>query len=232
MKGSFVTISTRSKNQSKNNEPLLFADDVWPGAQYMADFLDKHSVECKDKTILELGAGAALPSLIACKLGAKRCCITDYPAVNLIENIESLITANSIPASQAKALGYIWGHDVNELSSQTDCGRFDLILLAELLWKDTKPLHRALLSSVRQLLAATGKALVTLAHRPTPTQESCFLHVVHTAEDDLEFFKLAVSDFGFVVTRLGSCADYNDAASGSGEAVEVFLFQITHADTS
>ncbi len=44
--------------------------------------------------MLELGAGAALPSLIAVKAGAKKVVITDYPDDDLLENIQHNTQAN------------------------------------------------------------------------------------------------------------------------------------------
>jgi nicotinamide N-methyltransferase len=43
---------------------------------------------------LELGAGAALPSLIAAVNGASKTVVTDYPDRELIENIEYNVKSN------------------------------------------------------------------------------------------------------------------------------------------
>jgi nicotinamide N-methyltransferase len=40
-----------------------------------------------NKTVLELGAGAGLPSLVCALNGAARVVITDYPDADLIENL-------------------------------------------------------------------------------------------------------------------------------------------------
>lgn len=54
----------------------LFADNLWPGSRAMADFLFSAEglVLCRGKSVVELGAGYALPSLVAYALGAT--CLT------------------------------------------------------------------------------------------------------------------------------------------------------------
>ena len=41
----------------------------------------------KDKTVLELGAGAGLPSLVCAFKSAAQTVVTDYPDADLIENL-------------------------------------------------------------------------------------------------------------------------------------------------
>lgn len=41
----------------------------------------------KDRTVLELGAGAGLPSIVAATLGARRVVLTDYPDPDLVETM-------------------------------------------------------------------------------------------------------------------------------------------------
>jgi EEF1A N-terminal glycine/lysine methyltransferase len=59
-----------------------------------ATYLDEHKDLCRGKTVLELGAGAALPGLIAAINGAKKTVVTDYPDRDLIENIEYNVKTN------------------------------------------------------------------------------------------------------------------------------------------
>ncbi len=44
----------------------------WNAALALASFLDSNAELYKDRRILELGAGGALPSIVAAKLGAKK----------------------------------------------------------------------------------------------------------------------------------------------------------------
>jgi nicotinamide N-methyltransferase len=46
----------------------------------------------KGKTVLELGAGGGLPSLVCAINGASQVVVTDYPDAELIENLRYNIT--------------------------------------------------------------------------------------------------------------------------------------------
>ena len=83
-------------------EQALFADEIWPGAVKCADFLRKHPNICKNKYVLELGAGAALPSLVSLALGASRVVITDFPNESILDNIKRMVTQNKFT--------YLLGH--------------------------------------------------------------------------------------------------------------------------
>lgn len=53
---------------------------LWQGGRTVADFLEANKDEyLQNKTVLELGAGAGLPSLICAINGAKQIVVTDYP---------------------------------------------------------------------------------------------------------------------------------------------------------
>ena len=203
-------------------EPPLFVDALWPGALFLADYLGRHSSVVRGLSVLELGAGAGLPSLVSCKLGASRVIVTDYPAAGVLENLRELLADNGIPESLCEAHPHVWGQDPGPLlsllppSAQQGEGGFDVLLLAELLWQDTTALHPALLQSVLACLGACGVALVSFAHRPTPS---------HSPAHDLILFDLAAAA-GLSTTLLETNAtDYCDDSSGSGEGpVAVHLY--------
>jgi len=54
----------------------------------IADYIEEFPDVVKGKYVLELGAGAALPSIVAAMNGAAKVVATDYPDADLIENIE------------------------------------------------------------------------------------------------------------------------------------------------
>ena len=221
-----VTCGTRprfmveGKSSPEEVEPLLFADDIWPGACALADYLDIHAMElCRGKSVVELGAGGALPSVVACKLGARICVASDYPAAGVVENIANQFRENGIDTSVGVAMGFIWGQDCSELLNHSKDG-FDTILLSELLWKDTYKQHSSLLRSVKTLLAPRGVALVSFVHRPT---------TAHGPEHNLEFFTRAASqEFGFVVEALATVRGgiYADAVSGGSSDGDILLYAI------
>lgn len=187
--------------------PPLFADNIWPGSLVLSDYLcNNHSI-IESKICLELGAAFGLPSMVACSLGSKYVVVTDYPAPYLLENIDSLFQENGLDPSKYKVKDFIWGSDVtplldlisniddhvdtsdhllssdidhNEVSSQATRA-YDVIFLAELLWKDTYTQHQNLVDSVKALLSyPDGIALLSFAHRPSHDD-------VHKPHHDLEF---------------------------------------------
>ena len=60
--------------------------------------------------MLELGAGAALPSIIASKCGARQVVVTDYPAPGILEAISKNVEANVVEEARANihVLGLDW----------------------------------------------------------------------------------------------------------------------------
>jgi predicted nicotinamide N-methyase len=239
----------------------LFADNLWPGCFVLADYLSEHPDLAANRSVLELGAGCALPSAVAAALGASVVVITDYPEESVLENIQHVVNSNSL--TNCVVIGHQWGEGVERLldalsvnslctgSSSTSspapvphhaclsrivvvednsvqsslsmaasseqivasravpentsipqaCPKFDLILLAEPLWKDTYSQHDNLLRSVASSLSSTGKAVLAFAHRPTES---------HTKEHDLEFLTIAASKYRLNHTHVGVFNKYKD----------------------
>jgi predicted nicotinamide N-methyase len=232
---------------------MLFADDVWPGSRCLVDYLIMFPDTFRSRYVLELGAGAALPSLVAAALGAKRCVITDYPGDDIIENIEALIESNNL--SNAVALGHVWGREdarsllqYGRISESGELLGYDLILMAELLWKDTYKCHRQLLESLSACLSRDGVAYCCFAHRPTevvapvdnnsngigadPSSTAGCADAGpitrHTAENDLEFFALAETEYNICCKKItletgNRYADVGDCGDGS---IEVHLYEM------
>ncbi|KAH7325216.1 hypothetical protein B0J17DRAFT_701536 [Rhizoctonia solani] len=143
---------------------VLWAQHLWNAAIVLADFLDLNSSElCQDKTVLELGAGGALPSLVAALCGAHQVMITDYPDAPLLDNITRNVEQN-IPLttrSKVKTQGYVWGTDPEKLFRCVDRtrlagessdgthaieqGAFDVIILSDLIFNHSQ--HSALLDT-------------------------------------------------------------------------------------
>ena len=106
----------------------------------MAQYLE--TINLENLNILELGAAAALPSII-CALNNARCVVaSDYPDNNLIENIQKNAQTN-IPQLVERgvffAIPYLWGSDpkllidcihVDDAPGKTDANKkFDVILM-------------------------------------------------------------------------------------------------------
>lgn len=161
-------------------------------------YLEDHAEPLvNDKTVLELGAGAGLPSLICALHNAKQVLVTDYPDADLIANLEHNINANRHllpnPAQpNITAAGYLWGAPPDKLlTSLPDPTKgFDLLILADILFNHSQ--HGALLSTVQQTLShsADAQALVFF----TPYRPWLY-------EKDMAFFDLA-REGGFLVEKV------------------------------
>lgn len=169
----------------------LWGHLLWNAGIYTADYLDEHSDELiKDKCVLELGAAAALPSLICSLNGAKQVVSTDYPDPELIENIEHNVKSTCGHLNNITVKGYIWGNDYTpllETIAPIGQEKFDLIILSDLVFNHTE--HRKLLQTCKDLLSSNGKCFVVFSpHRPW------------LLENDLQFFETA-KEFDFKVEQ-------------------------------
>lgn len=165
----------------------LWGHLLWNAGIYTADYLDKHAAELvKGKRVLELGAAAALPSLVCAVNGAKEVIATDYPDPDLINHIEysfNELKQSAPQISDYRVVGYIWGNNVSELIYGDEATgqlkeeeKFDLIILSDLVFNHTE--HHKLLSACRQALTSTGKCLVVFSP-----------HRAHLLDEDLKFFE-------------------------------------------
>ena len=83
----------------------------WNAARAFATYLDTHKHLCRERLVLELGAGGALPGIVAVRNGARKVCalrlcltphlltviqviVTDYPDQELVENMEYNVKMN------------------------------------------------------------------------------------------------------------------------------------------
>lgn len=211
-----VDLPVVDRNTSLNK---LFVEHVWPAAIVLSDYLCKHVSVVQDKVVFEFGAGAALPSIVAEKLGSSLVLATDYPDQLVLSNIADLIRVNH--CSNAYAIGHTWGEDIdgirNLLTSldKPSNTKADVILLADVLWKDTYQFHRSLLKSVTDCLKSDGIVLLAVAHRPCDQ---------HSPSDDLELLELAEKDFGLQHRLVYSSEKYCDAMEM--DLIEVFVFEL------
>jgi predicted nicotinamide N-methyase len=149
-----------------------YAHRIWPAAQVLARHLDAHPEEVAGRAVLEIGAGAALPSVVAALLGARAVLVTDYPDERMLHNMRRNVQHNVPPAAAARTsvVGYDWKTSpsalLERLAELSPCadghgrtagggGAFELILLADLLYECE---HEPILRAVAACLAADGTA--------------------------------------------------------------------------
>ncbi|KAL8708654.1 MAG: hypothetical protein Q9220_006479 [cf. Caloplaca sp. 1 TL-2023] len=160
----------------------LWGHHLWNGAQVVTDYLHEHAQSLvKGKSILELGAGAGLPSLAAAIWGAKNVVVTDYPDEDLVENMRVNIDSarDVLPASSNVVAKVAPGS-----------GGFDTLILADLLFNHSQ--HAALVATTQTTLARSPAATALVFFTPyTPWKY----------EKDMAFFEIARKG-GFQVTQV------------------------------
>ncbi|KAE9399484.1 hypothetical protein BT96DRAFT_965636 [Gymnopus androsaceus JB14] len=147
----------------------LWGHHLWNSALSVASYLEEHLDIVQEKNVLELGAGGALPSLVALESGARKVVITDYPDPDLVQNIEYNAREIADESRKTRLLfrcGYIWGHSVKPLLTSLNTSppdentAFDLIILSDLIFNHSQ--HDALLKTCHLALKSStlnGKTL-------------------------------------------------------------------------
>ncbi|OAA51853.1 phytanoyl-CoA dioxygenase [Metarhizium rileyi] len=116
------------------------AHHLWNGAKFISDYLEEDPARVEGKSVLELGAGAGLPSLVAGILGASKVVMTDFPDPDLVANMQKNIDecdATVEPEGHIRrtvdAVGFVWGADPEPLLARlgpgaagTDEGRYQV----------------------------------------------------------------------------------------------------------
>jgi len=193
----------------------LWGHHLWNAGRLISTYLEKNPSLVKDKTVLELGAGAGLPSLVCTVLGARKVVVSDYPDPDLVGNLWRNVDAfydgekegkegkDVVALSERKeeralvAEGYCWGGDVEPLlahlpsdSDENEAKGFEVLILADLLFNHSE--HGKLVSTIENTLLKQedAKALVFF----TPYRPWLY-------EKDMAFFDL-VRERGFVVEKV------------------------------
>ena len=181
---------------------VLWGNHLWNGARWMSDYIEGHRDEFAGKRILELGAGAGLPSILAAKAGARMVVCTDYPDRELVANIEcniqSLLTAEE--QTRCRAAGYLWGASPEELLALNDGQPFDMIIMCDVIFNHSE--HRRLLQSATACMAAAGGVIWCVFSHYRPWY----------MDRDLALFTLATDEFS-LADRLVERHQYDSIAS-------------------
>ncbi|CAM9591642.1 unnamed protein product [Pylaiella littoralis] len=99
----------------------LWGHRLWNAALLLAEMIDEEEIIVEGKSVLELGAGAGLPSLICALRGAKKVVISDYATstdealmVPIQINIDR-VQPEFVSEDTLHAVGHVWGHGVEDL---------------------------------------------------------------------------------------------------------------------
>lgn len=151
----------------------------------MSDYIDSHRDEFVGRSVVELGAGAGLPSLLATRFGAQPVICTDYPDSELIDNIEKNIQRFQL--HQCHARGFLWGSPVQELLDLNKGRLFDVVIMCDVIFNHSE--HRKLLRSVVELMSPQGVCWCVFSHYRPWMQEQ-----------DLALLQLARDEYSLSVT--------------------------------
>ncbi|KAB5583063.1 hypothetical protein GE09DRAFT_289417 [Coniochaeta sp. 2T2.1] len=181
----------------------LEAHHLWNGSRVCADFFEADPTSTvAGRTVLEIGAGAGLPSLAAAILGAEKVVVTDFPDADLVANLwKNVDEAGLLPEGEGQedwergrivAGGFVWGADPEPLLARLPEGRkgFDVLILADLLFRHSE--HGKLADTIEQTMAKRkgSRAYVFFtSYRPWLQHK------------DLNFFDI-VRERGFVVEKI------------------------------
>jgi nicotinamide N-methyltransferase len=167
---------------------------LWNAGRTTSTYLEQHaSTLVQNKTVLELGAGAGLPSLVCALNGAKQVVVTDYPDAELIDNLRFNIDHCSLLSTPPRivAEGYLWGAPIDDVVKHLPDGSetFDVLILADLLFNHSE--HAKLIKTVQITLKKSAEAKAYVFFTP---------YRPWLLEKDLAFFDLA-RGAGFVVEK-------------------------------
>lgn len=117
-----------------------FAEDLcpyfgilWPSSEALALYLADHPELVKNKTVLELGCGLGLPSLVATHLGGKVLATDFHPDVE--EYFKRNCRHSSIDCDYQR---------LNWRENTTDVGQFDVVIGSDVLYESKHPREVAL----------------------------------------------------------------------------------------
>ncbi|KAI4940122.1 uncharacterized protein J4E92_001410 [Alternaria infectoria] len=171
----------------------LWGHFLWNAGRTISEYLEENAKELvENRTVLELGAGAGLPSLVCALNGAAQTVVTDYPDAELVENLQYNVDHCELLPKPPKitAEGYLWGAPTRDLTKYlADGSGFDVLILADLLFNHSE--HAKLIKTVQLTLKKSPNSRAYVFF--TPYRPWLY-------EKDLAFFDLA-KEAGFTVAK-------------------------------
>ncbi|PYI31619.1 hypothetical protein BP00DRAFT_305023, partial [Aspergillus indologenus CBS 114.80] len=157
----------------------LFAHILWSAGLVIAEAVEdahagrEHADEtwkAEGEKVLELGAGAALPSIISILAGAAEVTITDHPSSPALRGAIEFNLKHNIPAANGCAVSiqaHEWGTLAPDSWAVANQGRFTRIIAADCLWMRLQ--HKNLARTLKWFLAPEGRIwLVAGLHTGRP----------------------------------------------------------------
>jgi EEF1A N-terminal glycine/lysine methyltransferase len=141
----------------------LHASSIWVSSVYLADHLEDlclghhQSSPPENKVrVLELGAGAGLPSILIAKMiHSVQIIASDFPDDDLIRTLTDNVHNNGV-SDQCRVVPYAWGAEDSSLTREL----FDVIVACDTLWNSD--LHPLFIDALCTLLKKTSDARIHL----------------------------------------------------------------------
>lgn len=175
----------------------LWGHLLWNAGRTLSTYLEERADGLiKGKTVLELGAGSGLPSLVCAINGAKQVVVTDYPDADLVENLRYNVSHCTLLPNTLNidVEGHLWGASTEKLAAHLPEGRnpsgFDILILADLLFNHSE--HSKLVKTVHETLNRTSSSRALVFFTP---------YRPWLLEKDLAFFDVAREN-GFTVAKI------------------------------
>ena len=131
---------------------------LWPSARGLARWLGEHPTWLRGQTVVELGCGLALPSLVAARLGARVVALDCHP------DVPAFLARNAaLSQVQVEVLQIDWREPDQLAALQRELGDIDLVVGSDLIYEAelaaTLPVALATLcrAGARALLADPGR---------------------------------------------------------------------------
>jgi EEF1A N-terminal glycine/lysine methyltransferase len=168
---------------------------LWNAGRVSAEYLERNAARLvAGKDVLEIGAAAGVPSILAAIKGARTTVMTDYYDPDLVDNMRQNAAAAAplIPqGSHLHVAGYKWGADTEEIMSFLPAEKaFDTLIMADVVYSHRE--HPNLILTMQRTLKKTADAVALVIF--TPYQP----WLLSKTE---KFFPLA-EESGFVVTKV------------------------------
>lgn len=167
----------------------LYASYIWMSSIYITDHLEDLCLDQRFSGdalhVLELGAGAGLPSIFIAKTHPfVQVTVSDYPDARLIKSLSENVQRNNV-ADRCRAIPYAWGADISPLIE--GYGHPDVIIAADTLWNPD--LHVLFIESLLLLLKKSLDARVEI------------IVGLHTGRYTIQAFMNSAKESGLEVRR-------------------------------
>jgi len=188
-----------TQHEEEEKQDLLGLD-IWPAAIELCNYLSDNPTLVAGKSVLELGAGVALPGLLAARLGASRVVLTDYEP-QVVAHMAHNASLCNIPSSACTGICLDWTK--LDLLPAEHAAAFQIILAADVLYiADIMP---GFVAAMTALLAFHSDSVVIIGHQ---TRRALVLDETKTPmmiNDDVAFkkFRKLSIEAGFCLKELG-----------------------------